>query len=349
MNILRRIRVYLTEFARLAHRRTLSKSYFNAAAVANNNTRFLQLPRELRNMIYEYVTCDVRMSVEPTRKDIKAARHHGMWLRGTTDATLLRVCQQIRAECMETRHSKSRLCIELELNSLSHPFRLALKPAVKTGILCHVKRLEITLRWHMVLTIENEHFNHWVNALSQGHPLPADWSPAKVLRSHLDRLLNILGSMLHPSAAVTIQFRLDGFLDPDDPYEATDYEAVHGTARMFKAAFDIDTIFGMETDRVRSWPQSLEIVGCVRIPLYSGLAENSAAVMANRLARERGETEYLLRPNTTASKVMTVWSLRPYKLEGNWKGFWPTFVGTEGEGARARSSVHAATGVSNAA
>ncbi|KAK5704738.1 hypothetical protein LTR17_021603 [Elasticomyces elasticus] len=349
MNTMKRILFSTTETVRLAHRRTLPKGYFRAATAANSNTSLLRLPRELRDMIYEYVTCDVRMNVEPTRKDIKAARHHVMWLRGTTDATLLRVCRQIRSECAETRHSKSRLCIELELNSLSRPLRLTLKPAMRTGILCHVKRLEITLHWLMVFTIDNEHFHHWMDALLHGHPLPTDWSPSKLLRSHLNRLLDILGSMLHPSAAVTIWFRLEGFLDPDIPYESSFYEAAHGTARVLKAAFEIDTIFGMETDRVRSWPQSPQIVGCVRIPLYSGLAENSAAVMANRVARERGETEYLLRPNTTASKVMTVWSLRPYKPEGNWKGFWPTFVGTEGEGARASSSVHAATSVFDAA
>ncbi|KAK5677765.1 hypothetical protein LTS10_009648 [Elasticomyces elasticus] len=349
METIKHLLVYLTHIIILAYRRMLPKSYFRAATAANSNTGFLRLPRELRDLIYEHATCDVCISVEPTREDITARRHQVMWLRGTTDPTLLLVCQQIRSEYAEVVLPKSRLCIELGHESLSNPFRLTLKPTVTSRTLCHVKRLEITLHWIMVFSIGNERVQHWTNALINGQQLPTCWSPARVLRRHLDRLLDVLGSMLHPSAAVTIQFRLDGFPDPADPYDARYYGTTLEDARICQVTFDIDTLFGMESDCLRPWPQRLKIEGLVREPLYSGLAENSAAVMAYRVAWERGESNHLLRPKSTASKTMTVWSLRPCKSEGNWKGFWPTFVGTEDEAIQANVSGVAVAGISDAA
>ncbi|TKA83804.1 hypothetical protein B0A55_00074 [Friedmanniomyces simplex] len=153
----------------------------------------------------------------------------------------------------------------------------------------------------------------------------------EMYRRKLERLLDTIGTLLHPTAMVKMYFSLDALPDPADPYWtfATPWTCCPDIGLEFattaRAAFDIDTLFGMEEDCVRPWPRSLLVLGMLQMPLYFEMAENSAEVAASRRGWERGETDKAVQPVAKASTEKVLWSLQPSKGAGNWRGFLPEF------------------------
>ncbi|KAK5723940.1 hypothetical protein LTR17_013782 [Elasticomyces elasticus] len=336
MDTIKHILVYLIQTVRLAYRRMLPKSYFRAASAANSNTSLLRLPRELRDMIYEHATCDICISV--ARSPLRHGRSREIqqiWLEGTSCPSLLLTCRQTHDECKETVRPVINIdgLKHLPDQDLVHgAFKYVLKPTLPWDALHSVKHCYMRLDWYAVLSQGSDYFA-WQRALTSGDPYPSNWTPARALRRRLERFMNDMWDRVGYDTGVTICFQLDEFPDDADPYRVGIFPSWMTGGGIGRAAFDIETLWSMETDRILGWPQpsKLQVEGALSTPLYLEWPENLVEVQASYEAWRRGEIQKdaVIQPIAKASQETVTWRLRPLGGENTWNGFMPEFATVE--------------------
>ena len=342
------------EAIQLSARKEAAHSAAAAAAVfnASGNSGLLLLSRELRNMIYERIGFHARAD--------RDAEHPIVTVRHTTYPSLLYVCGQIHDEYVETMRPFTILDVNLSAKGVPTPMDIRLKRNIPKTLFSKFRHCEITLWWDAVILDPIRHcperYNAWQAALVSGQPQPNNWTPAKdelanksvrtdlgqadcrtALCRAIERVLDDLGTGLtQRDASVTVRIRLNGLPDPSNPYWnfacrwASKLRFFHSAefVRICQAAFDRHTIWAMEDDWVRAWPvRRLRVEGLLVVPLYQGMAVNSAEVASSRRAYERGEADRAVEPVCYDSKAVTIWRMRPAASgEESWRGFSPELL-----------------------
>ncbi|KAK4897349.1 hypothetical protein LTR27_004869 [Elasticomyces elasticus] len=295
-------------------------------SIATDTTcHLLRLSRELRDMIYHYLTIDVDI----TQDGIESHRLFGIITKGkfvlssTTTPSLLLLNHQIRDEYMQYTQPRSILSVDLVGCTLSALDSVELQANVSPTALGQVRAIDITIHWCMVMQNPDADklVPFWAHMAEQkGDQRTVKWTPTKQLRRKLLEFINLLGAHVHANTRVTITVLLDGRVDLLDP---TTWSTSSGKAEAVKMAqmFDMDILFELELGIRQDWPASgrLMVQGLLCTPLWCSMASNSDEFRASRRVWEVDDTQAVVRPLYEMSDEKAWWCLRRNGSEKNWR------------------------------
>ncbi|KAK5696708.1 hypothetical protein LTR97_008012 [Elasticomyces elasticus] len=292
---------------------------------ADPTCHLLRLSRELRDMIYHYLTIDVDI----TQEGIESHRLPAFITKGkfvlssTTTPSLLLLNHQIHDECMQYTQPRSILSVDLVGCTLSALDSVELQANVPPIALSQVRAIDITIHWCMVMQNPDADklVPFWAHMVEQkGNQRSVKWTPTKQLRRKLLQFINLLGAHLHADARVTITVLLDGRIDLLDP---TTWATSSGKAEAVKMAqmFDMDILFDLELGIGQDWPASdrLMVQGLLCTALWCSMASNSDKFRASRRVWEVDDTQVVVRPLYEMSDEKAWWCLRRNGSEKNWR------------------------------
>ncbi|KAK4963391.1 hypothetical protein LTR10_001019 [Elasticomyces elasticus] len=298
----------------------------DSAALQDKHSRFLSLPRELRDHIYEYTTWDITFRGQDTEDEafflgeITNTTSLDVTVTGVADLGLLHASHQFHDEYVACVRARSRLLIATP-NGFPSLSGLDVSANIPSAVLSNIKKIEIRVGpWDAVVDAI-DHLYDWLHGATE-------WTPSRALRTKLVDWLNHLAAHVHPEASVEIFINFDQFQDPSDPYtwmyKDGEYKFENDTHR----AFDQDTIFSLEHDTTIAWPSigKLVVSGEVQLPLRCPRAKNPGQIVACRRSWEVGEGT-LRAPdvgewNKLCGEQIMV-RLRPTKNASSWRGFEP--------------------------
>ncbi|KAK5124239.1 hypothetical protein LTR85_001942 [Meristemomyces frigidus] len=318
----------------------------------------LELPRELRNYIYDELTRDVCISTEikdvggdegdeaqEDDEDNEALCCPKLHLSGFYCIELLLVNRQVHDEYAERLPSQAQLRVHFfhdPPGSYGGAWRfstceLDFKPGFPLAWLKQTKRCLIFLTWQSVWSVLKP------VELDSFISLPASdlraqerlsWTPSKAMCEELKVLLSRLSGLLSQGAEVLLVFGINKHPDGDDPYGMIGLEDADGELpsheQMYadQSLFHRDTLLGLERDKSIPWPRAgkLKLWFYTTTPLYCTLAANSNQVMESRRAFDAGAAGDLVLPEYKKSAESVLWALEAREGDGTWRGYWPEML-----------------------
>lgn len=127
---------------------------------------FLRLPREIRDMIYDYIFVDVCVSTPDSRSSSDAEQGRG-WhpkieLLNTTAPALLRVNKQISGEYCERMRPAAVLKIHVWSSDIHHPQGLPIQARVPMEAISAAKQCHLPIVWDYLITSDNiQRYGRW--------------------------------------------------------------------------------------------------------------------------------------------------------------------------------------------
>ncbi|KAK4550344.1 hypothetical protein LTR36_003311 [Oleoguttula mirabilis] len=320
----------------------------------------LELPRELRNYIYDELTHDVCISADVAHVDGDVSlAGPNLRLDGSYLSEVLLVNRQIHDEYAERVSSRARLFVSLLDNppdSYEQGWRcstnkLDLRRGFPVDLLKQVKRCVIFFAWGDVWQLLELAMLDSFISLPVSQPREQGelaWTPSKALCEELKTLLSRLGALLSESAHIRVAFDLDKYPDANDPYGMIGLEDVdgempsQGQMEANQSMFHRDTFLALATDDSVKWPKPghLEILFFCTTPLYCTLAANSEEVMESRRAFQTGLARDLVLLEHENSTEVVYWVLGAQDEENSWRGFWPEMLGISVESADQTAMVY---------
>ncbi|KAK3628754.1 hypothetical protein LTR56_018342 [Elasticomyces elasticus] len=266
-------------------------------------SRFLSMPRELRDVIYEYTTKDILFLGVERENNNEDSVSFSLRKMATPEVTIFHVAnsgllcanRQIHDEYVEQIQPRSTLLVELHCCLTPHLKALNIASMIPATILGRIKQVAVLFSCWSILDFDNgPQSSDWFRSgLTSRRDLP--WTPAKGEDLLLEQSHNT--AYVNPDARVEIRVDFANFPDPSDPYtwDGPDYLFWDHLYN----AFHQDTIFQLAHDRSLAWPAAgnLKVCGHLKLPLWSPKASNSAEIMEGRKAWVAGAgVESLRRP-----------------------------------------------------
>ena len=218
-------------------------------AMNNENSRFLRLPREMRDTVYGYPTSDMQVSVpkwnldwdsEEDRRaegEVVPERWPAVSLEGRTTPDILRICGRTHDEYAETMRSKSTLHINMVGGDVTAPLRW--KASVPKDGARTVRNCIIYVSWSSVAfsgwgiestsSSSSARWRIWHAGLKAASLKATDWTPTKrrvqnasIFRHgftadsgvefcvDFERFLVTVAKLVDPTAKVTLRLCLGG-------------------------------------------------------------------------------------------------------------------------------------------
>ncbi|KAK5731175.1 hypothetical protein LTR15_001114 [Elasticomyces elasticus] len=265
----------------------------DSGTLGSTQSRFLCLPRELRDVIYGYMTVDVLFRGTRPDNGLKWTSITAL-MPETPDVTVFGVAKS------GLLYPRSELQIKFHTAQTPYLQALDISAIVPRTNLSKIKSVDIVASSWCFLDADD--CDRMCDCLLTGetHRRDLEWTPAKELRSKLVTLLDHLHALVSPNARVQLRIDLSDFPEPLDPYTWCWFEE-HGTYKFWHhlvAAFHQDTIVSLEHDTALAWPLpgNFTVCGQLRLPLWCAMASNSAEIMETRKAWAAGEGS--LRPPT---------------------------------------------------
>ncbi|KAK5687202.1 hypothetical protein LTS10_001340 [Elasticomyces elasticus] len=298
----------------------------DSATLQDTQSRFLSLPRELRDLIYEYTTWDITFPRQDTEDkaffpgETTNTTSSDVTVTDVADLGLLHASHQVHDEYVACVRARSALLIATPTGfpSLSG---LDVSANIPNAVLSKIKNIYIRVGpWDAVVD-GIDHFYDWLHG-------GTEWTPSRALRTKLVDWLNHLATHVHLEASVEISINLYEFQDPTDPYTWTYKDGEYKFEDDAYRAFDQDTIFTLEHDTTLAWPVPgrLVVSGELQFPLWCPRAKNPGEIVAGRRAWEAGEGSVrapdLGEWDSLCGEQIMV-RLRPTKNASNWRGFEP--------------------------
>ncbi|KAK4899552.1 hypothetical protein LTR27_003285 [Elasticomyces elasticus] len=301
----------------------------DSATLQDTQSRLLSLPRELRDLIYEYTTWDITFYGQDSEYkaffpcETTCVTSPGVTVMDVADLGLLRVSRQVHDEYVACVRTRSALLIATP-NGYPSFSGLDVSAKIPNLVLRNIKKVDIRVGpWDACVDGIDDVYDwmHGVTAISE-------WTPSRALRAKLVDWLNHLAAHVHPEASVDIRINLNEFQDPTDPYTWVYKDGKYEFGDDAHRTFDQDTIFGLEHDTTLAWPTvgRLMVSGEVQLPLWCPRANNPGEIVASRRAWEAGE-------GTPRGPDVGEWNklcgeqimvrLRPTKNTSSWRGFQP--------------------------
>ncbi|KAK4963392.1 hypothetical protein LTR10_001020 [Elasticomyces elasticus] len=285
----------------------------DSGTLGSTQSRFLSLPRELRDVIYGYTTVDMLFRGKQPDNGLKWTSITALMpetpdvtVFGVAKSGLLYVNRQIHDEYID--HVQPRSGHQTKFHTAQTPFLQALdiSAIVPRMNLSKIKSVDMVVSsWCFLDADDSDRMYDWLLS-GETHRRDLEWTPAKELRSKLVTLLDRLHALMSPDARVQLRIDLSDFPEPLDPYTWCWFEE-HGTYKFWHhlvAAFHQDTIVSLEHDTALAWPLpgNFTVCGQMRLPLWCAMASNSAEIMETRKAWAAGEGS--LRPPTYEEGVV---------------------------------------------
>ncbi|KAK3623167.1 hypothetical protein LTR56_021749 [Elasticomyces elasticus] len=238
----------------------------------------LGIPRELRNLIYDFTFVNVKISRQATRtKKMQRRRegwHPGAWLDRKTHLPLLLVSKQIHAEYTEyARMSQGGPILRLDLASsdLSQAVELRIfKRTAAMSVLKTIKQCDIRISWNQLLNFlvssDANGLTSWFEGARLASPSKMDRlqtdavTPTKLMCRAIRVVLCNLRRTIHSSAKVKL------FISLDDLGGSNRAESI----KFLRRCFDVPTVLAMAEDRTMVWPLpgKLQVDCYCTTPLY---------------------------------------------------------------------------------
>lgn len=298
----------------------------NDKATTQMPSTFLQLPRELRDLIYAHTLTVAAISALDTRErdntDLRKGWHPALDLEGAPTLNLLLVCKQIHDEYRGSANSTMTLWVDLHTSDVFSAGELKLEDTFPRSLLGNIKQCQVTLSWLHLSTILGQ-YDTWISDARQQTPQglvelqgrPS--TPAKSLRDAISRILGILSNVMHSGAEVDIEFTLDCLSESTCETSLDRYD-IDDRLRSFHAP----SIAAMAQDSSMAWP----VPGKLRMhfrcwtPLY--------CTESCRPQQHQDQHEIPVAPPNRGGGGRILWQLSPTNEENAWHGFWPEMFAT---------------------
>ncbi|KAF2165488.1 hypothetical protein M409DRAFT_24339 [Zasmidium cellare ATCC 36951] len=296
--------------------------------------RLLGIPREVRNIIYEYLTVDDPVHItHPTEPG--AESKNTVVLGNAPIVSVFQTCKQIRAEYKDVCFKKAMILIYATMLNLrygSFDFKRGVpKKLFKNVSMCHLK-----IPFYLLQEVDDPNqLREFIIDVSVGEAeeetYDREWTPSKDAVERLSVMLNQLGRWIREKQAsvyidLVVHSSMEDFEDwthrrlvqpPTFAYFAHDQHTA------FAAVNKVDLCFSLHiplSSEIKAWDIDPDLL----------IVEEDVATEAAADSKTVRETDDGIAYETADSKQQCTWLLFPKcrsHAAGGWCGFRPQFNG----------------------